>query len=135
PDPAFVLDPVAMRLGQLLGAPVRKVSELTGPGVEEAAAAMKPGDVLLLENSRFDPRETKNDPSLIKELARLGDLYVNDAFSAAHRAHATTAGLAGVLPSVAGFQMELEVSALDGLLREPKRPFVVVLGGAKVTDK
>ncbi|MBN1630187.1 MAG: phosphoglycerate kinase [Thermoleophilia bacterium] len=135
PDPAFVLDPVAMRLGQLLGVPVRKVSELTGPGVEEAAAGMSPGDVLLLENSRFDPRETKNDPSLIKELARLGDLYVNDAFSAAHRAHATTAGLAGVLPSVAGFQMEKEVSALDGLLREPKRPFVVVLGGAKVTDK
>ena len=135
PDPAFMLDPVAMRLGQLLGVPVRKLSEISGPGVEAAAAGMGPGDVLLLENSRFDPRETKNDPSLVKELARLGDLYVNDAFSAAHRAHATTAGLAGVLPSVAGLQMEQEVSALDGLLREPKRPFVVVLGGAKVTDK
>lgn len=135
PDPAFVLDPVAMRLGQLLGVPVRKVSELTGPGVGAAVAGMAPGDILLLENSRFDPRETKNDPSLIKELARFGDLFVNDAFSAAHRAHVTTAGLASVLPAVAGFQMEQEVSALEGLLREPKRPFVVVLGGAKVTDK
>jgi phosphoglycerate kinase len=135
PDPAFVLDPVAMRLGQLLAAPVRKVSEISGPGVEAAAAGMGPGDVLLLENSRFDPREKKNDPSLVRELARLGDLYVNDAFSAAHRAHATTAGLAGALPAVAGFQMEKELVALDGLLGEPKRPFVVVLGGAKVTDK
>lgn len=135
PDPAFSLDPVALRLGQLLGAPVRKMSELSGPGVEAAVAAMRPGDVLLLENSRFDPREKKNDPGLVRELARLGDLYVNDAFSAAHRAHATTAGLAKALPAVAGFQMEKEVSALHSLLAEPKRPFVVLLGGAKVTDK
>ena len=135
PDPAFVLDPVAMRLGQLLGAPVRKVSELSGPGVEAAVSEMLPGDVLLLENSRFDPREKKNDPALVRELARLGDIYVNDAFSAAHRAHATTAGLAAVLPAAAGFQMEKELEALDGLLAEPRRPFVVVLGGAKVTDK
>jgi phosphoglycerate kinase len=135
PDPAFVLDPVAMRLGHLLGVPVRKVSELSGSGVDAAVSAMQPGDVLLLENTRFDPRETKNDPSLVKELARLGDVFVNDAFSAAHRAHVTTAGLAGVLPSAAGFQMEKEVEALQGLLSEPKRPFVVVLGGAKVTDK
>ncbi|MBC7292678.1 MAG: phosphoglycerate kinase, partial [Thermoleophilia bacterium] len=135
PDPALRLDPVAMRLGQLLGIPVRKVDELSGPGVEAAVAAMQPGDVLLLENSRFDPREKKNDPSLVEELARLGDLYVNDAFSAAHRAHATTAGLAAVLPSVAGFQMEKELNALEGLLSAPARPFVVVLGGAKVTDK
>lgn len=135
PDPALTLDPVAMRLGQLLGVPVRKVGELSGPGVEAAVAAMAPGDVLLLENSRFDPREKKNDPSLVQELARLGDVYVNDAFSAAHRAHATTAGLARVLPAVAGFQMEKELAALHSLLSEPKRPFVVVLGGAKVTDK
>jgi len=135
PDSALTLDPVALRLGQLLGAPVRKVSELTGPGVEAAVAAMRHGEVLLLENSRFDPREKKNDPSLVAELAKLGDLYVNDAFSAAHRAHATTAGLAAVLPAVAGFQMEKELSALDGLLAAPRRPFVVVLGGAKVTDK
>ena len=135
PDPALQLDPVAMRLGQLLAAPVRKVSELSGPGVEATVAAMKPGDVLLLENSRFDPREKKNDPGLVRELARLGDLYVNDAFSAAHRAHATTAGLAAVLPAVAGLQMDKELTALDGLLAAPRRPFVVVLGGAKVTDK
>lgn len=135
PDPAFSLDPVAARLAQLLSSPVRKVSELSGPGVEAAVAAMGPGDILLLENSRFDPREKKNDPSLVKELAALGDLYVNDAFSAAHRAHATTAGLAEVLPSVAGLQMARELDALQGLLVQPKRPFVVVLGGAKVTDK
>ena len=135
PDPALSLDPVAARLGQLLGVPVRKVNELTGPGVESAVGSMAPGGVLLLENSRFDPREKKNDPSLVAELARLGDLYVDDAFSAAHRAHATTAGLAAVLPSFAGFQMEKELEALDSLLTAPKRPFVVVLGGAKVTDK
>ncbi len=135
PDPALALDPVAMRLGQLLQAPVRKVNELSGPGVEAAVAAMKPGEVLLLENSRFDPREKKNEPSLVYELARLGDVYVNDAFSAAHRAHATTAGLATVLPAMAGFQMEKEVAALHALMAEPQKPFVVVLGGAKVTDK
>ncbi len=134
-DPALRLDPVAMRLGQLLRAPVRKVDELSGAGAEAAVRAMQPGDLLLLENSRFDPREKKNDPELVRELARLGDVYVNDAFSAAHRAHATTAGLAAVLPAVAGLQMEKEVTALEALLAEPKRPFVVVLGGAKVTDK
>jgi len=135
PDPAFALDPVAMRLGQLLEAPVRKLSDLTGPGVEAAVASMKPGDVVLLENSRFDPREKRNDPTLVYDLARLGDIYVNDAFSAAHRAHATTAGLATVLPAMAGFQMAREVVALEALVAEPKRPFVVVLGGSKVTDK
>ena len=114
---------------------VRKVDELSGPGVEAAVAEMKPGDVLLLENSRFDPREEKNDPSLVEELARLGDIYVNDAFSAAHRAHATTAGLADKLPAVAGLLMEQELRGLDGVLADPKKPLVVVLGGAKVTDK
>ena len=135
PDPAFTLDPVAARLGQLLGIPVRKVNELSGPGVESAVASMHAGDVLLLENSRFDAREKKNDPSLVAELAGLGDVFVNDAFSAAHRAHATTAGLTAVMPSCAGFQMEKELEALDSLLTAPKRPFVVILGGAKVTDK
>lgn len=135
PDPAFSLDPVAMRLGQLLKTPVRKVNGLSGPGVIAAVDSMGPGDILLLENSRFDPREKKNDASLIRELAVLGDVFVNDAFSAAHRAHVTTAGLAGVLPAVAGFQMEKEIGALQSLMAEPKRPFVVVLGGAKVTDK
>ena len=135
PDPAFALDPVAARLAQLLTIPVRKVDELSGPGVEAAVSAMQPGDVILLENSRFDPREKKNDPALTNELARLGDVFVNDAFSAAHRAHVTTAGLASVLPAVAGFSMEKEVDALEGLMAQPKRPFVVILGGAKVTDK
>jgi phosphoglycerate kinase len=135
PDPAFALDPIAARLAQLLGVPVRKLDELSGLGVEVAVGAMQPGDVLLLENSRFDPREKKNSPDLVQELARLGDVFVNDAFSAAHRAHATTAGLAAVLPAVAGLNMEKEVTGLEGILAEPKRPFVVILGGAKVTDK
>ncbi len=135
PDPAFALDPVAMRLADLLATPVRKLDELSGPGPEAAVAAMQPGDVLLLENSRFDPREKKNSPELVEELARLGDVFVNDAFSAAHRAHVTTAGLARALPAVAGLAMEKEVDALEGILSEPQRPFVVVLGGAKVTDK
>lgn len=135
PDPSLQLDPVATRLAQLLAVPVRKVSELTGPGVEAAVGSMKPGDILLLENSRFDPGEKTNDPDLVRRLAGLGDLYVNDAFSAAHRAHATTAGLAEILPAVAGLQMERELTALEGLMEAPKRPFVVVLGGAKVSDK
>lgn len=135
PDPTLRLDPVAARLAQLLSCPVRKLSELSGPGVAAAVGKMQPGDVLLLENSRFDPREKKNDPTLVADLARLGDVYVNDAFSAAHRAHATTAGLAALLPSAAGFQMQKELVALEGLLSDPRRPFVVVLGGAKVTDK
>jgi phosphoglycerate kinase len=135
PDDALRLDPAALRLGQLLSVPVRKMDELSGAGVEAAVEAMKPGAVLLLENSRFDPREEKNDASLIDELARLGDIYVNDAFSAAHRAHVTTAGLADRLPAVAGLLMEEELRGLDAVLAAPKRPLVVVLGGAKVTDK
>jgi phosphoglycerate kinase len=135
PDDALRLDPVASSLARLLGASVRKLDELTGPAVEEAVAGMQPGDVVMLENSRFDPREKKNDPRLAAELARLADIYVNDAFGAAHRAHATTAGVAALIPAVAGLLMEKELAALDALLSEPKRPFVVVLGGAKVSDK
>ena len=135
PDDALRLDPAARRLGELLSVDVRKVDELSGPEVEAAVHAMGPGDVLLLENSRFDPREEKNDPSLVAELARLGDVYVNDAFSAAHRAHVTTTGLAAKLPAVAGLLMEQELRGLDRVLAQPKRPLVVVLGGAKVTDK
>ncbi len=135
PDDALRLDPVASSLARLLGTSVRKLDELTGPAVEEAVAGMHPGDVVLLENSRFDPREKKNDPGLAAELARLADVYVNDAFGAAHRAHATTAGVASLIPAVAGLLMEKELDALGALLGEPKRPFVVVLGGAKVTDK
>ncbi len=135
PEDKLRLDPCAARLGELLGAPVSKVDELSGPMVEAVVAELQPGDVLVLENSRFDAREEKNDPSLVEELARLGDIYVNDAFSAAHRAHATTAGLASRLPAVAGFLMEQELRGLDGVLADPKKPLVVVLGGAKVTDK
>ena len=128
-----ILLPSALR--ELLGTSVRKMDELTGPAVREAVAGMQPGDVMLLENSRFDPREKKNDPELAAELAQLADVYVDDAFGAAHRAHATTAGVAALLPAVAGLLMEKELAALGALLSEPKRPFVVVLGGAKVTDK
>ncbi|MGI5939360.1 MAG: phosphoglycerate kinase [Thermoleophilia bacterium] len=135
PEPGLTMDPVAARLGRLLGTTVRKIDEVSGPGAEAAVEAMGPGDVLLLENSRFDKREKKNDPTLVAELARLADVYVNDAFSAAHRAHATTAGLASVLSTVAGLQMEEELATMDGLLAGEQRPFVVVFGGAKVKDK
>jgi len=135
PNDALRLDPVASSLARLLGIPVRKLDVLTGPGAEEAVARMRPGDVVMLENSRFDPREKKNDPTLAAELAQLADVYVNDAFGAAHRAHATTAGVAALIPAVAGLLMEKELDALSSLLAEPKRPFVVILGGAKVTDK
>jgi len=135
PDPALRLDPVGARLAQLLEAPVRKVDELSGPAVEQVVARMQPGEVVLLENSRFDPREKKNDPALAAELARLADLYVDDAFGAAHRAHATTTGVPALIPGVAGLLMERELSTLEGLLTAPKRPFVAVLGGAKVADK
>lgn len=129
------LDPVAARLKQLLGHEVQKINETTGPEAEAAAAALKPGDVLLLENTRFDPREEKNDPTMAEELARLGDVYVNDAFGAAHRAHASTEGVARHLPAVAGFLLEKELSALGGALENPERPFVTIIGGAKISDK
>ena len=135
PEDGLKMDPVATRLSELLGVPVRKMDELTGPDVEVAVAAMKPGDVILLENSRFDPREKKNDPSLAAELARLADVYVDDAFGTAHRAHATTEGVAKLLPAVCGLLMEKELLALDTVVLAPGRPFAVVMGGAKVTDK
>ncbi len=135
PKEGLVLNPVAERLGELLNKPVKKLDELTGAVVEAVVAAMKPGEIVLLENSRFDPREEKNDPTLGEELARLADIYVDDAFGTAHRAHATTAGVAEHLPSVSGFLMQKELEALSTLVTAPARPFVVVLGGAKVTDK
>jgi len=135
PKEGLVLNPVAERLAELLKKPVKKLDELTGATVETVVADMKPGEVVLLENSRFDPREEKNDPSLGEELARLADIYVDDAFGTAHRAHATTAGVAEHLPSVSGFLMQKELDALSTLVTAPGRPFVVVLGGAKVTDK
>ena len=135
PSDDLRLDPVARRLEELLGRPVQKVNVTTGPEAEAAANALKPGEVLLLENTRFDPREEKNDPAMAAELAKLGDIYVNDAFGAAHRAHASTEGVARHLPAVTGFLMEKELSALGGALDHPEHPFVTVIGGAKISDK
>jgi phosphoglycerate kinase len=135
PDPAFSLAPVAKRLGELLGKPVVLAPDCVGPEVEAMAAALKPGDVLLLENVRFHAEETKNDPGFSAQLAKLGDVYVNDAFGSAHRAHSSTEGVAHILPGVAGFLMEKELKFLGEALTDPKRPFVAILGGAKVADK
>jgi len=135
PSDELRLDPVARRLEELLGRQVRKVNVTTGAEAEAAAEALQPGDVLLLENTRFDPREEKNDPAMAAELAKLGDIYVNDAFGAAHRAHASTEGVARRLPGVAGFLLEKELAALGGAIQDPERPFVTVIGGAKISDK
>ncbi|NLL42718.1 MAG: phosphoglycerate kinase [Firmicutes bacterium] len=129
------LDPIAKRLSELLGQPVQKVNDCIGLEVQEAVAALKAGEVLVLENVRFYAEEEKNDPEFAKALASLGDIYVNDAFGTAHRAHASTTGVADYLPAVSGFLMEKELEFLGGALDEPKRPFVAILGGAKVKDK
>ncbi len=129
------LDPVAKRLEELLGRPVNKLNDCVGSEVEAAAKAMNPGDVLLLENLRFHPEEEKNDPAFARQLAALADVYVNDAFGTAHRAHASTAGVAAYLPAVAGFLLEKELTFLGQALENPTRPFVAVLGGAKISDK
>ncbi len=134
-DEALRLDSVAARLGELLGVEVRKLDATVGPEVEEACAGLRPGEVILLENLRFNPGETENDPAFSDALARLGDLYVNDAFGAAHRAHASVVGVAERLPAVAGLLMEKELQALESLLHDPARPFVAVLGGSKISDK
>jgi len=133
--PAYSVAPVARSLSKLLGQPVTTVSAVTGPDAERAASALHPGDVLLLENTRFEPGEESNDPALAAALARLGDLFVNDAFGAAHRAHASTVGVAQLLPSYAGLLLQREETVLSRLLHEPERPFITVLGGAKVSDK
>lgn len=129
------LDPVAVRLGELLQRPVRKVDACTGPAVEAAVAALDPGDVLLLENIRFYPGEEKNDPELARQLAALCDVYVNDAFGTVHRAHASVVGVAALRPAVAGFLLERELEVLGKLLNAPEHPFVVIIGGAKISDK
>src|SRR4051812_32065870 len=129
------LAPIAQHLAELLGSPVKTVAATTGPEAESAAQALKPGEVLMLENTRFDAREEANDESMARELARLGDVYVNDAFGAAHRAHASTEGVARFLPAVSGLLLERELTALGGLLANPERPFVAILGGAKISDK
>jgi phosphoglycerate kinase len=135
PDKEYAIDPVAKRLEELLGEPVLKLDAAVGPEVEEELDDWDGRGVVLLENSRFYPGETKNDPEFSEQLASLADLYVDDAFGAAHRAHATTVGVAQRLPAAAGLLLEEEVKYLDGVLKDPERPFVAILGGAKVSDK
>ena len=135
PDPRYAMDPVAERLEELLGKPVEKLDAAVGPEVEEALDGRDGRGVVLLENSRFYPGETKNDPGLADQLAALAALYVDDAFGAAHRAHATTVGVAERLPAAAGLLLEEEIDYLDTVLEAPERPFVAILGGAKVSDK
>ncbi|WP_027717684.1 phosphoglycerate kinase [Desulfovirgula thermocuniculi] len=134
-DERYRLDPVAARLEELLGKRVVKVDDCIGEAPRAAVEAMEPGDVVLLENVRFYPEEEKNDREFARQLAELADLYVNDAFGTAHRAHASTEGVARFLPAVAGFLMEKEISVLSQVLERPVRPFVALLGGAKVSDK
>lgn len=131
----FTLKPVAERLGELLGKPVPLAPDCIGPEVQKMVQALSEGDVLLLENVRFHPEEEKNDPEFAKQLADLAEVYVNDAFGTAHRAHASTEGVTKYLPGVAGYLMQKEIEYLGGALANPKRPFIAVLGGAKVKDK
>jgi phosphoglycerate kinase len=135
PNDAFRLAPVAQRLGELLGTPIETATDVVGPSASSAAARLQDGDILLIENVRFEPGEEKNDAELAKCLASMAEIYVNDAFGAAHRAHASTAGTAEYLPAYAGLLMEAEVRALQHLLDQPDRPFITILGGAKVSDK
>jgi phosphoglycerate kinase len=134
-DPDLSMAPVGKRLGELLGASVKLAPAVVGEEVSALAEDLSAGEVLLLENSRFEPGETENDPALAEALAGLADLYVNDAFGSAHRAHATTEGVAHQLPAYAGLLLEREMVELTSVRDEPKRPLIVVLGGAKVTDK
>jgi phosphoglycerate kinase len=135
PDPALSMAPVGRRLGELLGIEVQQAPAVIGGDVELLARGLGPGDVLLLENTRFEPGETENDPKLAATLAELADLFVNDAFGAAHRAHASTVGVANHLQGYAGLLLEREVTELTAVVESPRRPLVVVLGGAKVSDK
>lgn len=139
-DRQFAMDPVAGRLQELIPNPVSKLDEVVGEYVRAAAAVIHPGDVLVLENTRFHLGETKNDPELARQLADLADVYVNDAFGSAHRAHASTEGVARAMrakssPAVAGFLMEKELSALSVAVDNPPRPYVAIMGGAKISDK
>lgn len=133
--PEFSLAPVAKRLSELLGKDVRFASDVVGPSAQEISQSIQPGEVALLENVRFEPGEERNDDDLATALAELADVYVNDAFGAAHRAHASTEGVAHKLPHAAGLLMERELSALSRALDDPGRPLVVILGGAKISDK
>ncbi len=129
------LQVVADKLAELLGRPVTMAKDVVGADAKAKAAALKPGEILLLENVRFHAEETKNDPAFAKELASMADIFVNDAFGTAHRAHASTAGAADYLPAVCGYLIQKEIRVMGGALEEPKRPFVAILGGAKVSDK
>ncbi len=135
PDPKYSLAPVAEYLSGLLGKPVAFAADCVGPVAEAAAKALKPGAVLVLENTRFHPGEEKNDLDLAKGLASLADVFVNDAFGSAHRAHSSTEGVARFLPAVSGFLLEKEIKYLGQAIDNPKRPFVAILGGAKISDK
>ena len=134
-NPELSLKLVAERLSAQLGKPGGMAADGAGPDAHAKAAALNDGDVMLLENTRFEKGETKNDPALSKELASLADIFVNDAFGTAHRAHASTAGVADYLPAVCGFLVQKEVSVMGKALADPERPFVAILGGAKVSDK
>ena len=133
--PELSLKPVAARLSELLGKEVIMAGDVVGPDATAKAAALQPGQILLLENTRFEPGETKNDPELAKKLASMADLYVSDAFGAVHRAHASTAGVADYLPAVSGFLIQKELEVIGGALSDPKRPLVAILGGSKVSSK
>ena len=132
---SLTLAPVAKRLSELLGMEVIFAKDIIGEDAKAKAAALQPGQLLLLENLRFDPREEKNDPEFARELASMAELYVSDAFGTVHRAHASTAGVAAYLPAYAGLLIEKELSVMGKALEDPKRPFVAILGGAKVSDK
>jgi len=134
-NPAFSLAPVAARLSQLLGQEVAFASDVIGPDAKAKAAALQDGQVLLIENVRFHKEETKNEPGFAGELASLAEIFVNDAFGTAHRAHASTTGVADYLPAVCGYLIQKEIGFMGGALENPKRPFVAILGGAKVSDK
>ena len=133
--PEFSLAPVAVRLGELLGKEVKMAKDVVGESAQALAAELKDGEVLLLENVRYEKGETKNDPELSKKFAALADLYVNDAFGSAHRAHSSTTGVADYLPAACGYLIQKEIEFIGGALANPKRPLVAILGGAKVSDK
>jgi phosphoglycerate kinase len=135
PDPKDSLRPIAATAARVIGRPIAFAEDCVGAVAEKAVAAMKPGDVLCLENTRFHPGETKNDPDFVAKLARLGDIYVNEAFSVSHRAHASTEGLGHVLPAYAGRDMQAELDALGKALHAPERPVAAIVGGAKISTK
>ena len=134
-EPQFSVKPIAKRLSEKLGRPVQYIDDVVGEKVEAAAKALKPGEILFLENVRYYKAEKKNDPEFAKKLAALGEVYVNDAFGTAHRAEASTEGVAHLLPSAAGFLIEKEVKFFAPLLTNPEKPFVAIVGGAKVSSK